>query len=212
MSVIKLVNLDLKDRGVVPVISVPRYDSGLRTFEFHLFDGNNVYQIPNSTVVTLRGTKPDKNGFIYNCGVNSSAGIVYVDCTTQMTAVMGDVYCQIVIVDDHSRRIASFIFILKVEKASIDDGTVISDSDLAYVVEVLDRIQMSGSLMQQCDNLLHEFDELEVSNENFKTTVGNNVANMNTNLTALREDYLNYKRTNTVNMWYVASEQQIYLN
>ena len=212
MSVVKLVNLDLKDRGVVPIISVPRYDSGLRTLEFHLFDGDSVYAIPSNASVTMRGTKPDRNGFVYSCSTNNSAGIVSINCTTQMTAVLGDVYCQVVIIDTSGKRVASFVFILKVEKASIDDGTVISDSDLAYVVEVLDKIQISGTLMEQFERLANDFQTLQNDNNAFKTQVNNTVANMNTDLTALRTDYMHYKETVHFNMRYVASEQQIYLN
>lgn len=144
--VTKVICLDLKDPSVVPEIHVPRGDSGLRAFEFHLHDGHDIYTIPANVSITIRGTKPDKNGFSYACSYTSSTGVVVANCTEQMTAVVGDTICQLVLVDTSSNRIATFCFHLIVERSATDDGTIYSDSDMAYAEQVLNRIQSDGSL------------------------------------------------------------------
>lgn len=141
MAVTKILYLDLQDQNVTPVVRVSRYDSGLRAFEFHLMDGSEIFTIPSNVSITLRGTKPDKNGFSYACTFTQSTGIVRANLTEQMTAVVGCVFCQIVIVDTNRNRIASFCFYLIVEKSATDENTIYSDSDLAYVEEAMNAIQ-----------------------------------------------------------------------
>lgn len=144
--VTKVMYLDLKDPSVVPEIHVPRGDSGLRAFEFHLLDGSSIYTIPTNVTITIRGTKPDKNGFTYPCTYTSSTGVVVANCTEQMTAVVGDTICQLVLVDTNSNRIATFCFHLIVERSATDDGTIYSDSDMAYAEQIVNRIQSDGTL------------------------------------------------------------------
>ena len=140
--IIKHIYLNLKDPEITPVIiRVPRYDSTLRSFRFHLMDGDVVYTIPSDVSITIRGTKPDRNGFSYTCSYTSSTGIVAVNCRQQMTAVTGDTVCQLVIVDTNNKRLASFTFYLIVEHSATEESTVYSNSDMAYARDVLNRLQ-----------------------------------------------------------------------
>ena len=141
------ITLNLRDQGTIPRIAVPQYDSALRVFEFRLLDGNNVYTIPSNVTITLQGTKRDLNIFVDSCTYTASTGIVRVNCTEQMTAVPGDVRCNLVLVDSSNRRIGSFLFILDVEKAGVENGTPQTDSELSYTVQVLNDIQ-SRSLLK----------------------------------------------------------------
>ena len=63
-----------------------------------------------------------------------------------MTAVAGDVYCQLVLVDSSGRRIGSFPFIMSVSRAGITSDTSMDPSQIAYVVQALNDIQSSGLL------------------------------------------------------------------
>lgn len=139
--IIKHIYLNLKDPEITPVIiRVPRYDSTLRSFRFHLMDGDVIYTIPNDVSITIRGTKPDRKGFSYTCSYTSSTGVVAVNCRQQMTAVTGDTICQLVIVDTNNKRLASFTFYLVVEHSSTEESTVYSNSDMAYARDVANRL------------------------------------------------------------------------
>ena len=141
--VTKIIDLNLKDLSVVPAIHVTKLDSGLRAFEFHLYDEDEKYEIPTNISITFQGTKPDKNGFVYGCSY--SENVVTVNCTEQMTAVEGQVRCNLVLVDTNKNRIASFLIYLFVLPIAVDEDTVISDSDLDYIQQVLNLIQSSGA-------------------------------------------------------------------
>ncbi len=141
--VTKIIELDLKDPNIVPAIHVSKLDSGLRAFEFHLNNGDEIYQIPSNAAITFQGTKPDKNGFVYGCSYEGN--IVTVNCTQQMTAVEGCVKCSLVIVDTDENRIASFLLYIIVFPIGVDDSTVISDSEIAYSNEVINNLQSIGA-------------------------------------------------------------------
>lgn len=147
MAVTNVLYLDLKKPDVIQRIYVPQYDSILRVFEFHLLDGDSIYVIPDNVTITIRGTKPDKNVFAYPCNSFGETGIVTVNCEEQMTAVDGDVRCQIVMIDSSGDRLGTFTFILVVERAGMVEGTPQSDSEIAYAVQALDDIQ-SRSLLK----------------------------------------------------------------
>lgn len=157
--VTKIIYLDFQDPGVIQYIQVSRYDSGLRAFEFHLMNGSSIYSIPANSSITFRGTKPDRNGFAYDCTYTSTTGVVIVNCTEQMTAVPGDVRCQLVIVDTNYRRLGTFVFILHVINSSTDDGTIYSDSDLSYAEEVLNSLQGIATF----DNRVESLENIRVS-------------------------------------------------
>lgn len=143
----KALYLDLQNPGVRQVITVSQYDSGLRAFEFRLLNGSQIYQIPSNVTITLQGTKPDRNGFVYSCSYTSSTGTVMADCTEQMTAVAGEVLCQLILVDSSENRIGTFVFIINVEKGAVNDETIVSTDDIKYVEDVLNRLQSGGGLI-----------------------------------------------------------------
>ena len=147
MAVTKVIYMDLKDPSIVPGIHIPRGDSGLRILEFHFMDGNTVFEIPTDATVTIRGTKADKNGFTYACPFTAETGIVYVEIKKQMTAAIGPVICEIAIVNSSANKVATFVFYLIIEKNAVDDNTNYSESDFAYIEEILDNIQANGTLM-----------------------------------------------------------------
>lgn len=161
--VTKIIDLDLKDPNIVPAIHVSKLDSGLRAFEFHLYDGDAIYQIPSNVSITIQGTKPDKNGFVYGCSYTQSTGVVIANCAEQMTTVVGDVVCQLVLVDTNNERVASFVFILVVHKSATDSNTVYSDSDLAYANEVLNNLQSVGAYADALNNLNTKVNRIQMT-------------------------------------------------
>lgn len=151
--VTKVLYLDLQDPGIIHRIPVSRYDSGLRAFEFHLLDNGLPYQIPTGSSITIQGTKPDKNGFTYSCTYDATTGVVTANCTEQMTAVLGDVKTQLVVVDTNQKRVATFLFFICVHQSAVTDGTVFSDSELAYAEQVINNLQSIDAYAVALNNL-----------------------------------------------------------
>ena len=156
-----IIDLNLKDPGVTPVIYVSKLDSGLRAFEFHLYDGSEEYQIPLNASVTFQGTKPDKNGFVYGCTFNNN--IVTVDCDEQMTAVVGETPCSLVIIDIETNRVASFLIIMMVLQTAVNDNTVFSDSDIAYANEVINSLQSIGAFASSLNSIVNKINTIQMT-------------------------------------------------
>ena len=76
--------LDVSPGGIPPTIHVSQYDTGSRTLLLNLISGAGDLILPTGTRAEIRGTKPDGNGFSYDCALNGKTAEVSV--TEQMTA------------------------------------------------------------------------------------------------------------------------------
>lgn len=121
-------SIDLVPNGAPLVVNVSQYDTASRTLVFNLFNGGVAYAPETGTAAYLMGTKPDKTGFSYGMTVNGTQASL--DIEQQMTAVAGTVPCEIRLVDPSGAVIGTANFTLNVEKAALDEDTVISESDI----------------------------------------------------------------------------------
>lgn len=96
-------------------------------FVFTIVNGSTVWTIPGGATAVLNGYKPDGNVFSFAGTISSNT--VIVDCDVQMTAVAGDVICELSI-SSSGTVIGTANFILAVEPAPVEDGAVVSDSDI----------------------------------------------------------------------------------
>ena len=124
------INLNLIPGGVLPRINVSQYDKGSRTLQFVLFNGPVLYSIESGTEITIQGSKPDKTAFQYSCTWSGSTASM--DIEQQMTAVAGDVICELVI-SNNGEILGTCNFILNVESAAVSDDTVISETELPLI-------------------------------------------------------------------------------
>lgn len=135
MSLItQLCNVNLIPGDVPPIIHVKQYDTGLRTLIFTVYNGESVFAIPSDATVKCEGTKPDKKGFSYEVTFDGSE--VTVDLEPQMTAVGGRAICQLTI-GQNDGILGTANFILDIEPAALGDDTVLSESDLATVTQLV---------------------------------------------------------------------------
>lgn len=121
-------SIDLVPNGAPLVVNASQYDVGSRTLIFNLFNGGVAYAPDTGTAAYLMGTKPDNTGFSYAMTVNGTQASL--DIEQQMTAVAGSIPCEIRLVDPLGAVIGTANFTLNIEKAALDDDTVISDSDI----------------------------------------------------------------------------------
>lgn len=137
------ISVDLIPGGLPPIIRISQYDKALRAFQIHLTMGGADYAVPDGYTVTFSGTKPDGKGFLYSC--SHSGSTLNVSVTEQMSAVAGDVPCEITLYQTDGGRIASGNFLLRVEKAALDSGTVVSDSDIPVFEHLLEQASASAA-------------------------------------------------------------------
>ena len=126
------INLNLIPGGVAPVINVSQYDKG-QTWTFNIYSGSQSFSVPSGANVSVRGTKPDNNGFAYDC--TYSGNVVTATEQQQMTAVAGKVAAEIVITKN-TEMIGSANFVINVEKAALDSDTPISETEIPAIIEL----------------------------------------------------------------------------
>lgn len=144
------INLNLITGQVLPRVNASQYDNNTRTLTMYLYDGELIFNIPNGVSGYIQGTKPDRTGFQYLATVTAGSNVVSFDITEQMTAVAGDVTCELVLVDGDD-RIATVNFILHVEPAALSDDTVISETELPLIEEAAELAQQIGGFIEQMD-------------------------------------------------------------
>lgn len=136
-------NLDLVPNGRPLVVNVSQYDMGSRALTFNFFKDNVAFTPPAGYSANITGTKPDGTGFMYAMTVSGSAATVEV--TQQMCAVAGDCPCEIRLIDGNSNVLGTANFTLSVERAAMDDDTVISESDIPYFEDLATQAAASAA-------------------------------------------------------------------
>jgi len=131
-------DLNLIPRQAPVVVHCDQYDHGTGRLIIKLYNDSVAYT-PSGTAV-IQGKKPDGHGFIYNATM--SGNTVTADLTEQMTAVDGDVRCQVVVTETTGRT-GSFDFILRVQHSALPDDTEMSDSDYQLIEEALESVEDS---------------------------------------------------------------------
>ena len=114
----------------VPVVYANQYDVG-RPFQATILDvDDSEYTFTNETVA-ICGTKPDGTGFSYD--VTASGHVVTFTTTGQMTVVHGFVRCGIIITQG-STVIGTLAFLMYVQPAALQTGTIISSDDFGSII------------------------------------------------------------------------------
>lgn len=135
-------NLDLIPNGISPIVHVSQYDEG-QTWAFNIVKENQLFEIPAGSSITVQGTKKDDTGFQYACTYSGSK--VYVTETQQMTIYAGDIQAELVIVNGDD-RIATLNFIIRIERAPLNETTKISETDLPLIEEAAELAQHVGEV------------------------------------------------------------------
>jgi hypothetical protein len=124
-------NLDLIPQGVPPIVHVSQYDKG-QTWEIHLYENGIVFPVPANTSAAIQGTKPDNTGFQFSAVISAGDNVVTFTLEQQMTVFSGDIDCELVLVNGDD-QVATINFILSVEPTTLDDDTVISETQLPLI-------------------------------------------------------------------------------
>lgn len=126
-------DLNMIPNSAPVVVHVDQYDHGDGRLIISLYKDTVAYT-PSGTA-KIQGRKPDGHGFEYACTI--SGNVVTADLTEQMTAVSGQVRCQIVVTESGDRT-GTFAFILEVQPSALPDDSEMSDSDYQLVEQMLE--------------------------------------------------------------------------
>lgn len=141
------INLDVIPAGVRPVIHVSQFDNQVQALRFTLYKDNLPFTIPGGAAVLINGYKPDNTAFSYAATATSGQTATF-SVTQQMTAVPGDVECELR-VRTASEIIGTLNFILRVEKAPLTDDSVLSETDIPLIEQAVDIAANLAEYIQQ---------------------------------------------------------------
>lgn len=173
------IKLNLIPGGVMPVVYASQYDNQTNAVIFELYNGDLPFPVPSGAAVLINGTKPATDGqvtgFSYSAA-SISGNAVTCNVTTQMTAVAGDVLCELRI-RTATQIIGSVNFILRVERAALNDDTVLSETDIPLIEQAIEiaanleeYIQMtqeaSAAAVEAAEDATSARDRSEVINTN----------------------------------------------
>lgn len=130
------ITLGIVPVGVRPVVHVSQYDNHSNALRFTLYKDNVAFTIPSGAGVLINGHKPDNTAFSYQAA-SISGNTVICNITQQMTAVPGDVDCELR-VRTSTQVIGTLNFIMRVEPAPLNDDSVISESYIPLVEQAID--------------------------------------------------------------------------
>ena len=123
-------DLNLIPGFVPPVVNVTQYDKTARTLVFNLWDGETSFSVPSGAAVTIRGTKPDGNGFEYTATASGSA--VSMNIQQQMATCAGSVRCEVRITSG-TQILGTADFILEVKPSALNENTPLSETELPLI-------------------------------------------------------------------------------
>ena len=123
-------DLNLIPGSVPPVVNVTQYDKTARTLVFNLWDGETSFSVPSGAAVTIRGTKPDGNGFEYTATASGSA--VSMNIQQQMATCAGSVRCEVRITSG-TQILGTADFILEVKPSALNENTPLSETELPLI-------------------------------------------------------------------------------
>lgn len=127
--------LDITPGGYPTRINLSQYDNAF-TIVLNLFSSVGEFAIGSGATAALVGTKADGNG--YSAVASISDKSVTITGDKQLTAAVGESIFEIVIYDD-DKEIRTSNFIIHVERAALDKDTIVSDSKIRELVNVIDK-------------------------------------------------------------------------
>ena len=161
MNIKHSIGLNLSADAIPGRLHMVQGDSNSRTIVATLWDGAQLYSIPEGAAVMVRFRKPDGTGGLYDATesgnqVSYAGSIVTAPVATQMLAVAGDVFAEIDIFGSSSgaaaERLATFRFVVEVAPCVLPDAKIISSdyynilaSKVAEAIAAAERAEQAQS-------------------------------------------------------------------
>lgn len=136
MNINHAVDLNLSASIMPPVLNMAQYDANSRTIIATLWNGTSGFTIPEGAHIMVRFGKPDGTGGLYDeteagDAITYSGNVVTAPVATQMLSLAGKVQADIEIyqsgaTEQAAVKLATFCFVVNVEKAAYPDAEIIS--------------------------------------------------------------------------------------
>lgn len=143
------IKLNIIPGGVLPVVHVSQYDHNAGGLVFDIYNGGELYELPEGTTASIEGTKPDEYGFLYPAA-DVSGHSVTIDVMEQMTVVPGKVICELRLAHQQD-NVGTINFILAVEPAGLSDDTEVSETDIPLLREAIEAGQQALQSAEQAE-------------------------------------------------------------
>lgn len=138
-------NITIPSVGTVPPsIRLTQYDTAV-TLVFHIYNGSVPFEKPSGASAYISMTKPDEKAVHVPATYNDD-GTVQFQLTQQMTAVHGEVYCKLVIVETNG-QVSTTAFYLIVAEAGVKDDAVISQSEVSDVEKIVQAAETANEAL-----------------------------------------------------------------
>lgn len=150
-----------------PVINLNQYDSDF-SIRFNVYASTGTLVLESGSAVSIRGTKTDGNG--YSAAATLDGYIVTVTGDVQMTAVPGDNLFELVFTKD-DKELSSANFIIHVERAALDKDTIVSQSKIRELVNVIDKTDDLLAAASSVESKLADMQAIKTQIETLKSDI-----------------------------------------
>lgn len=147
MSIFREFNISMIPGKPPLIIHVSQYESDF-VYTFNLVSGKSVLAIPDTAIAVIRGTKRDGNGYSKEASLDAENNKVAVIGEAQMTACAGRNVFELAIINDE-KVICTSNFILDVERAPLDAGTIQSESVLRELQAIINSAEISTQAAEE---------------------------------------------------------------
>lgn len=134
---VQYISLNMTPTGVNPCFHISQYDVG-RMLGFIVHSGGATVDLDTYTC-TIEGTRND--GTAITSAVATTDNIGTFEVTPTMSNKADKYKCQLVIVDENSKRIASLPFDMEVIKAAMDENSEVIEEDASLYQQYTQQVQ-----------------------------------------------------------------------
>ncbi len=128
ISIYQDIDLSLTENLIPPVVHVKQFDHLSRKIRCTLYLAGTEYVIPNGSIVSYSGTRPDGKVFQYSSEAQGYVSVeenaVIFTITEFMTAHYGRFPVDIVLLNEDGDVLGTFCLVLRVERAAIRNGKI----------------------------------------------------------------------------------------
>ena len=149
------INLDPRRPPLHPIM-LSQGDKAVSLLAFHVYYGDDPFELPSGGSASIAGLKPDGKAFAYDAAEISGNTIIF-DVTDQITAVPGIVRCELRIVD-RDDSIGTPNFGIMIERSPVGDCADLSESDLSLMEQA---VEASERTIKAADDVAHAITEAE---------------------------------------------------
>lgn len=159
--------LDTMPGSIPVVIKMNQYDSDF-TLVFNMYSTGGLITFDGDVTASIRGTKTDGHGYSASATIESNVVTVLGD--VQMTTSPGDNVFEIVLTKDN-KELSSANFIVRVERAALDKDTIVSQSKIRELVNVIDKTDDLLAAASRVESTLTDMQAIKAQIETLKSDI-----------------------------------------